>query len=470
MLLSTLAVIPALAVSTPPSHQGISLDRYEPANYTELSIWSKIAAYRMASYLTDPVCRAREYSVRLQMTEELSPSPIVQDLAARICLYVQSLQLGHEEDLDPEIIARFAEKCFLIAGCAGCAMISPFTSIPGMILRSLASNLETERFIHYLGSAPEKQLQNSTLSFLLWNICGIKGGYEIEEGGQMPMRDDLSFASQSRLANIVKKLLEEDADILSLNEVFDINDAVYLVSALQTRYAHFIIQCGSRTVGPNSGLFLASKFSIKGISFTPFPKEFLVGSAKYAEKGFLTVTVQDAKGPIFTTIHTHLQHSDQPSYPTQEEKLARKQALSMIFDRMFLDDLENVVLAGDLNLDDEELASSHPESYAKLQKTTSYDLPEDEETTTWLGDQWYVEHGNQENTFSFFSAGDRQRQRKISKGLNLDHIAMKIHQNTSGPSIQSTHLKKTGYKPHEISRASLSDHMILISSIHVPRP
>ncbi len=453
----------------PQKHPGIAYDWHYPADYAELCNWSKIASYKIASYLTDPLCKAREYSVRIQILEELPPSPYLFSCIDPLCTYLKQMQLCDDKWLDQEQIARFAEKCLLTGGAASFALLSPITTFPAMILRSIASNLESDPFIHYLGQLPEQALQKNSFSCLQWNICGIKAGYDIEEGGQIPIRDAFLPFSDNRIAQIAKVIMQENPDVLSLNEVYDIQDALYLVGALQGLYAHFVIQCGPRTQGVNSGLFFASKFAIRDLSFTPFDKNLLVDNTQYSEKGFLTIKLQDEKGPIFTVISTHLQHSDEPQYPTQEEIIAREKELEVIFQRAFYDENENILITGDLNLEDEELSRSHPTAYKKFQKTVAYTSCLDEENTTWLGDEWYVNYGNKSTTISWVPSSKTRIVRKVSQGLNLDHSLVKIlEDNKRSPSIQ-TYLKSTGYDPRKISRESLSDHMILISNITVPR-
>lgn len=443
------------------AHEGIVYSLHWPENNQEFLSWSKIAAYKIASYLTDPVCMAREYSVRLQILQDLPPSPAFERSVESICSYIRQMQQIDESWLDQQKMARFAERCFLLGGFAFYSVLTPATALPAMLLRFVASNLENENFIHYRGLVPEKSFESGTLTHLHWNICGIKAGYEIEEGGQMPLH-------LGRIVEIAQKILFEDPDVICLNEVFDINDAIYFVEALKCRYAHFVIQCGSRTSGPNSGLFFATKFGVDKISFTPFPKEILVGNAKYSEKGFLIVKMEDRQGPIATMILSHLQHSNEPNFPTIEEEAARKRELDLILKQIDFTTDEHVILAGDLNLDDEEFLRIEPRYYSRFKKTRDYTSVFDEESKTWLGDQWYVEYGNRDFTCSFISASGI-RKRQVSEGMNLDHVLVKIPKEESLRPEIHTILKSTGYNPQKLSRASLSDHMILFSTIKLKR-
>jgi endonuclease/exonuclease/phosphatase family metal-dependent hydrolase len=451
------------------SHEGVPYSWHYPSSCGELSSWSKIAAHKIASYLTDPPCKAREYIVRAQILQDLPPSSYTKNSVDSLCHYIQKLQLVDERFLDPSHIAPFVEKCFLYGGSALFATLSPFTALPGMALRFAASNLETEKFIHYTTHVPEKEMESKAFTHMQWNICGIKAGYDIEEGSQMPIQDDLLPFKENRIFKIAQKIIEEDADILCLNEVFDIKDATYLVDVLQNIYSHFIIHCGTRTLGVSSGLFFATKFKIHDINFTAFPKEILVDNAKYTEKGFLSLKTYDSKGAIATIIMSHLQNSDEPGFPQIEEEIARKKQLDMIFQEIDFNLDENVVVAGDLNLDDDEFIKIAPEFYSQFHKIVDYTLPSNEETKTWLGDKWYVEYGNRESTFSPLASNSTRVKRNVSSGINLDHVLVKKNFNNSQTPKITTALKSTGYDPEKISRNSLSDHMILFSKIELKR-
>lgn len=442
----------------------IVYDWHIPESFEEASSWSKIAAYQIASYLTDPLCKAREYMIRAQILDALPASSSIKNSIEPLCSFVKKMQLIDESWLDTDFVAKFTEKCLLLSGSALLSIAAPFTAAPAAMLRFVTANLETDRFIHYKGFFSEKELgPERCFNHMLWNVCGIKAGYDIEEGGQMPIQDDFLPFSEQRIFKIAEKILEEDPDVLCLNEVFDIRDALYLVNALQKRYAHFVIHCGTRTLGTTSGLFFATKFAVEDVSFTPFAKDALYGLAKYAEKGFLSVKTKDSKGPIANFITTHLQHSDQAAFPSYEEEMSRKKELECIMEH--ISPAEDAILAGDLNLEDAEFVKTSAHIYSQFNKTVSYLPSSSEEERTWLGDEWYVQHGNQ--SLTLLSLGRKEEKRLVSPSLNLDHVLVKKREEASSPSV-NTVLKRTGYDPQRISRDSLSDHMILLSQIHLP--
>jgi endonuclease/exonuclease/phosphatase family metal-dependent hydrolase len=457
----------ALDKDMPP--EGVKYSEELPTNYKELCSWGKIASYKLASHLTDPPCKVREYLVRSQILQDLPPSTYMTSCAESFCSFGRKSKFINEQFLNPHHIAHFAERYFLYGGIAVFSILSPITTLSGMLLRFAASNLEKERFIHYRTSLPPKNLKNDSFTHMHWNICGINAGFDIETGGQMPIQDDLLPLSENRLYKIGEKILKENPDVICLNEVFDIKDALYLVKTLQDKYSHFVFQCGAKMLGLNSGLFFATRFSIKDIHFTAFPSSFSIGAVRYIEKGYLSLKAYDENGPIARMILSHLQGSDESDHPKSEEQLIRKKQIAMILQDVDFHSNENVIVAGDLNLDDEEFLEVNPEFYSQFNKTVDYTSPDNEEPRTWLGDHWRTEFRNRENSFSLLPSNISNPQNQVSEGINLDHVLVKKQADESlSPKITTT-LKSTGYDPKKISRDSLSDHMILLSHITLKR-
>jgi hypothetical protein len=244
----------------------------------------KSLVFKAASYLTDPVCTSHELLRRIQVVDALHP------MAYKI--------------------SNFARKAFLGLGLAVCACFA-WTALGGIALRYLAVKLQNQPYIYYQGNAVEKSLPSSGISLLSWNICCNSGGYSISDAGVVPW----AF----RIDAVVQKIKEADADVLSLTEVFDPRSAFYLYEQLKDDYSHFYFNIGPRAIGVSSGIFIASKFEIKNPNFLPFPKEMLIGRTKNAEKGVFSFDL-----PFATIFSTHLQHSEECAYPTDEEVLARK--------------------------------------------------------------------------------------------------------------------------------------------------
>lgn len=436
------------------SYLGAPYNQSIPTNINEASTFYFSALFRAASHLTDPLCKTREYIVRSQLSNDLPTSSY----------FIQSIltplsKIPFCDFLSDESYAKWVEIWYLRAACLGFAVLTPITTPVAIALRALAANTSSGP-LHYRGCLPEKERENNQFTHFFRNVCGIKAGYDIEEGAQMPIQDSLGNPKMSRLKQIVDQIKKENPDVLCLNEVYDINDAHYIANALKEDYAHFVMNCGPRSIGPNSGLFFASKFSVSNIKFDPFPKEMLVGTATYCEKGVLAVDLKDSQGEIATIALTHAQHSDQVQHPILEEKKARNEELQFIQKKV--EGKKKVVLTGDLNMDDNEMLEPENASiYNKYAKTKNYSLS-GADLFTWGGDSWYVSFGNRPSSFSIIPPKDRPQGRKPSNGCNLDHTM--VSAKTMNVTTQLLE-DPTPYDPNKISRDTLSDHRALLSII-----
>jgi exonuclease III len=432
-------------------------DRNIPANLSEVSTFTCSSVLITASYLTDPVCKAREYFVRSRMLKDLpAASPKIHDF-----LYYVSY-LPFCSFLTQDDYAKWMEFYYLRAASGAFFAISPVTAPLGMGLRSLVGNMAPGP-LHYRGSFPEKEREVNQFSHFLRNICGIKAGYDIEEGAQMPIRDDLNYSGRDRLDRLIEQIQELDPDVLCLNEVFDVNDAHYITNALKRQFAHFIFSCGTRSIGLNSGLFFASKFAVSHHLFKPFPKEMVVGSAKHCEKGVLFVDLKDTQGEIVTIALTHGQHSDQVRYGSPEEKKARAQEFQFL--QQHLAGKERILVTGDLNMDDAEMQEEQNiEIYDQFTKRVRYFCEDGKEQFTWGGDSWYVDFGNRTALYPTFpTSANRLEPRRPSLGCNLDHTMV----SKETMLVESVLVQDLiPYDPFKISREGFSDHRGIWSVIH----
>jgi len=436
----------------------VPYDRWIPGNISDVSAFGKSTLLVTASYLTDPVCKAKEYFIRSLMIDDLpSASPRVRDFLHSVAHLPFCSFLTRDE------YAKWFEFYYLRVSAVAFAVLTPITAPVGIALRAIIGNMAPEP-LHYRGSLPEKEMEGNRFSHVLRNICGIKAGYDIEEGAQMPLRDDLNYPENDRLNRLIAQIEESDPDVLCLNEVFDINDAHYITNALKHRYAHFVLQCGTRFVGPNSGLFFASKFAVSDVRFKTFPKEMLVDNAKQCEKGVLLVDIKDSRGKIATMAVTHAQHSDQVRHGSLEEKRARTEEFKFIMET--LAEKRSVVLTGDINMDDEEMKEpGNITFYNRFVKNTTYIDENGKEQFTWGGDKWYVDFGNRISNYSILPASSRRSEpRNFSTGCNLDHTMV----SKSEMSVVTKLIEDSvPYDPAKISRNSLSDHRGLLSIITV---
>lgn len=375
--------------------------------YSEASGWDKddwtdkmaAHAFQAASYLTDPICKSHE-------------------LFRRICV------VGAET---PNSLLSLARKIALFVGILAWASLALVTTLPGIALRALAAYIQKRPFIYLRGDAEGKVLPPSrSFTLLSWNICCVGAGYSISDGGVVPWSD--------RIDRIVDQIIEKDADVNCLYETFDSKSAFYLAERLKEKgYAHFYFNIGPKAVGVSSGIFVASKYNIKNPAFSPFPQDTLVGRTKNAAKGVFSFDLED----FARVFSTHLQHSEEPEFPTLEEVEARRRQMEIIVGQVNLVRDRCVVVTGDLNLDDQEYNSSS--WHARFQKGDEF------HGKTWDGDAFCAQ----------------MVEKRISGPLNLDHTMV-----ASGTARAiHTSLVETGYEAARFKAEALSDHAGLYSQI-----
>ena len=369
---------------------------------------SAVRAFQAASYLTDPLSKCHEFYRRIYVVEACYPEAYA--------------------------ISNLARKIVLCVGAVGWASLAVFTTLPGVALRYLGSYLQTKPFIYVQGSANDKvMLKDYSLSLLSWNICGIEGGYSISDGGVLPW----AF----RIDEIINKLIEKNADVNCLYEVFDPNSAFYICEKLKEHgYSHFYFNIGPRAIGVSSGILVASKYNIKNPEFSPFPQDSLIGRTKNVAKGVFAFDLESEDKNFARIYATHLQHSEEPQFPTEEEVEARKWQMQIIVDKMNSVRDRCIVVTGDLNLDDDEYqASSWNKHFQKGNVFSASDK-------TWDGDEFCA----------------RMVGKRISGSLNLDHTMV-----VKGTARAiSTSLVSTGYNPAIFKAGALSDHGGLLSRIY----
>ncbi len=369
----------------------------------------KAVGYRVASWLTEPAVKTRELYYRVKIVDDLNPLM--------------------------KKTSKYAEKFFLLLKMCGCALLALITTLPGIAIRSAISSIEKEPYIYFRSdhqNAGNKVLSNSEFTHLNWNICATSGGYAITDGGLVPW--------QFRMDRIAEKILMTDADIASLFEVFDFEAAIELYRKLKSKYTHFYFNIGAHGLGPNSGIFVASKFEIKDPKFTPYSKDTLTTRTKYANKGIFEFDLLSNHQKFAHFIDTHLQHSEIPSMPTEEEKKGRKAQMEVIKNKVN-EKSELVVVSGDLNMDDPEFESLNTDSQL-YEGARFYN-----DKATWDGDHYCK----------------TLMKEPFSASQNLDHTAIK---SGFGKSIENS-LIETEFNASLISLNALSDHRGLLSKIKV---
>ncbi len=367
------------------------------------------ALFVTASYLTDPVCKGHEFSRRISIVDVLNPAD--------------------------HLLCNLARKIALFMGMIGWYSLAIVTTLPGIALREVGARLQKNPFTYFHAEGPDKVLpEDRTFSLLSWNICGTTSGHVITDGGVLPLT--------YRINEIINKIVEKDADVNCLNEVYDIQTANYMIERLkQTGYHHFYFNMGPGGIRVPSGIFIASKYKINHPEFTQYPQDSLVGRTKHNSKGVFAFDLESRRENFARIYSSHLQHSEESQFPTEEEVESRKKQMQIIIDKMDKIRDRCLVLTGDLNLGDDEYNASSWRS--RFQKADQFG-PNDK---TWGGDAFCAQ-----------LTGIRP-----SCPMNLDHTMV-----ASGTGrLISTTLLKTGFDGKVMKKEALSDHAGLYSRIAV---
>lgn len=366
---------------------------------------SETVAFQIASYLTDPICNCHKCIRLISVVDSLYPTS--------------------------SKISNFARKIFLSLEAAAWGFLSLFTTIAGIIVRLCTLWVQTKPFLHEEVPGGKKKLISDFFTLLSWNVCFAPAGYTITDGNIHP-------GDEERARAILEEIRKAEPDVTCLYEIFDIQTALYFCKKLKEQgYKSFYFHMGAKAVGTSSAILVASKFQIRNPEFTPFPRDMLVGRTKNAGKGVFAFDLE-SDGQIFARLHTtHLQHSEEPAFPTAEEIEARQRQMEIVAAKATAVKDRCMVVAGDLNLDDAEyLASSWHPLFEKGDHFTEH---------TWGGD-------------AFCAIGKR-----ISGPRNLDHTM--IVKGTAR-SIHTTTIK-TNYDPTRFQKSALSDHLGLLSKITI---
>lgn len=357
-------------------------------------------SFYLASYLTDPICKAHEYFRRIYVVDALNPTATK--------------------------IANWARKFFLMMAVVLFSILALFTTGPGAALRGMASWCQNEPYLFHRGGAENKVLpQNREFSVFSWNICCVAGGYTITDGGVVPWEE--------RIDEIVGQIVKQDADVNCLYETFDTKSAFYLTEKLKENgYGHFYYNIGPKAVGVSSGIMIASKYEIKDPEFVLFPKDTLVGRTKNAAKGVFGFDLVSEGKSFARVFSTHLQHSEEPAFPTIEEIESRRKQMEIIVDKVNQIRDRSIVVTGDMNQED-------------LPWPAEYQRGDVFEGKTWAGDGFCA---NLEG-------------KRVSGPLNLDHTLAVRARNIV------TTMVGTGYDPAQYKQEATSDHNGLFSRIAI---
>ena len=326
------------------------------------------------------------------------------------------------------------ERGAFILKTAVCTIAAIPTAPLALVLKKIAIKYRTKPFTYKQGSQSivKKDIQTQ-ITLLWWNICAIRGGYNYTDGGVAPWRD--------RIKPIINEILNQNADVICLGEVFNPLVDKNLYEGLKNTYKYFYLNIGPKTIGVSSGLFVASKIALSNPNFVPFSKEILIGSAKFSEKGYFSFTV----GGTFRVIATHLQHSAVFQKPTVQEKYCRAEQMNLIFEEIGDFDLDldldskeasltllnrATILTGDFNMPLKEMAN-----YTFFNRTSGA-----VDEITWGGEAVFVEEPSDSQTLDYT--------------LAIDDSATVV-----------TEVIDVGFNRQVYNKDALSDHNILKSTI-----
>lgn len=386
---------------------------WPPINSEYLTTRAKIAALKIASYFTEPICKVREFYYSFYILDETCKNT------------------AH----------KAMKVLFLTLGIIIYAIAAPFTTPVGIVVRGLVAKLESKPYIYLEREGKGKILPpDKKITLLTHNQCYMPAGYSITDGQITPPSD------KSRMDANIQMIKKLNPDIACLYEVPDICDADYISSQLPD-YPFVIPIAGVRAIGPNSMMYVASKYEIAkdSIKFTPFIKDLeLTGRAKHSEKGFLSFDIKSNGTPFGNVISTHLQHSEFCEKPEEEDKRSRAAQMHKIAQHIKskVDQGTAVIFTGDLNQDELELNSF-------LNKHQITWLRRDNSIygkATWGGSHWF------ENLMGRSGSGP----------LVLDYAFI------AGKAASiSTRVIDSGYSSLEFRPQALSDHHSLFSTITV---
>lgn len=376
---------------------------------------AKIAALKVASYLTEPICKVREYFYTFYILNETC-----QTTAQKVM-----------------------KVAFLTLGITVFALLTPFTAPIGAAVRAIVIALESKPYTYLENAGKGKVLpEDKKITLVSHNQCYMPAGYSITDGQVTPASD------RDRMNANIQKIKALNPDIVCLYEVPDICDADYISSQLSA-YPFIIPVAGVRAIGPSSMMYVASKYEIEkdSIEFVPFVKGTeLTGRAQHSEKGFLSFDIksQGKKAPFATVISTHLQHSEIPAKPEDDDRRARAAQMNKIAKQIESKVKQGgaVIFTGDLNQEEAELNAFLDRNRINWLRRD----PSVQGKSTWGGDKWCAELMG----------------KPPSGPLVLDYTLI-----AGKATAISTRVIGTGYSGLEFRPKATSDHDLLFSTITV---
>lgn len=116
--------------------------------------------------------------------------------------------------------------------------------------------------------------------------------------------------SSERVPEIAKAMMTRDDDVYCLQEAFHTTASNELAQSIRSKYPYIIYNVGTRVLGLNSGLMIASKYPLTNPHFWPHAE--VGGDERMATKGLLGVEVRLSSTLKANVFNTHLNgHADE---------------------------------------------------------------------------------------------------------------------------------------------------------------
>jgi exonuclease III len=212
-----------------------------------------------------------------------------------------------------------------------------------MKLKAELSKQPVLLYTYVPGQQEDKKLpENRTLKIMNWNVCFFGDLVPMLFGGVRPYVD--------RVDAVVRTIINSDADIVCLQEIFSLKGGDALVEKLKPHYAHFYTKIGPRVIGFSnenqgipSGLFVASRYPLKNVEFVPFTAEQTPSNRAY---GVFAADICTEQESLARLLATHLQ----PGSSTEDIAYRAKQ-MTVVRSNMEQSQL-NAFACGDFNIEE----------------------------------------------------------------------------------------------------------------------
>jgi|GEM_PF-2528543 len=260
-------------------------------------------------------------------------------------------------------------KCHAISTTVSTIALLPLSLgglIVGQALHFSGFLLSTVPYIHLQSHAPSQESPKQFSLFQL-NCCLTSGGFSRLFGG-------VARSNTERAQKIAEMILEKNPDLVCLQEVSSLEDALTIYNKLSPEFAEFYFNIGSTPfiLQNNSGLFVASKTAVFRPEFHSFSDISNVESM--VNKGYFLFSTQ-----VGNFIATHLSPSSDDAHPTTSEIDTRDQEQRKILLSIEQRSTENnqpSFIVGDFNINWD--SSEYKESVLMKRCTDQYN--EDRQT------------------------------------------------------------------------------------------